>query len=78
MIVISEGEGEVMEFVDDRVFWIVGIVRGCSLDGLVGDDIFEGSLFCGRELVVFLRVSFFGFVGGIVIVEGGGFLREES
>ncbi|XP_005859197.1 PREDICTED: NHS-like protein 1 [Myotis brandtii] len=47
MTVISEGEGEATEPVDTRARRVLGAARGCSLDGLVGDDMDGGSLQCG-------------------------------
>ncbi|KAK1338059.1 LOW QUALITY PROTEIN: hypothetical protein QTO34_001167 [Cnephaeus nilssonii] len=47
MTVISEGEGEATEPVDTRARRVLGAARGCSLDGLVGDDMVGGSLQCG-------------------------------
>lgn len=47
MTVISEGEGEATEPVDTRARRVLGAARGCSLDGLVGDDMDGGSLPCG-------------------------------
>nr|XP_008534651.1 PREDICTED: NHS-like protein 1 [Equus przewalskii] len=78
MTVISEGEGEAMEPADDRAPWTVGTARGCPLDGLAGDDIFEGSLLCGREPAASLRAPSPGPAGGTATAEGGGPLREES
>lgn len=54
MIVILEGEGEVVEFVDSVVCGVLGVVEGCFLDGLVREEMDEGSLFCGEGFVVFL------------------------
>lgn len=78
MTVISEGEGEAMEPADDRAPWTVGTARGCPLDGLAGDDIFEGSLLCGREPAASLRAPSPSPAGGTATAEGGGPLREES
>ncbi|CAK6446636.1 unnamed protein product [Pipistrellus nathusii] len=47
MTVISEGEGEATEPADTRARRVLGAARGCSLDGLVGDDMVGGSLQCG-------------------------------
>ncbi|XP_036172476.1 NHS-like protein 1 isoform X3 [Myotis myotis] len=47
MTVISEGEGEATEPVDTRARRVLGAARGCSLDGLVGDDMDGGGLPCG-------------------------------
>ncbi|XP_031535873.2 NHS-like protein 1 isoform X1 [Vicugna pacos] len=49
MTVISEGEGEATEAIDSRAPRAPGAARGCSLDGLAGDEMDESSLFCGVE-----------------------------
>ncbi|XP_016060400.1 PREDICTED: NHS-like protein 1 isoform X2 [Miniopterus natalensis] len=72
MTVISEGEGEATEPGDSRARCALGAARGCSLDGLAGEEVHEDSLRCGPA-------------GGTVSAQGrdpseqcGGPLREES
>ncbi|XP_058422162.1 NHS-like protein 1 isoform X2 [Diceros bicornis minor] len=57
MTVISEGEGETMEPADDRAHWTLGATRSCPLDGLAGDEVFEGSLLHGGEPAASLRAQ---------------------
>nr|XP_021548957.1 NHS-like protein 1 [Neomonachus schauinslandi] len=85
MTVISEGEGEAMEPVDNRARWALGAARGCSLDGLVGGEMDKGSLLCGREPAASLQAQGPGPAEGTVSAQGtdpaeqcGGRLREES
>ncbi|XP_008571437.1 PREDICTED: NHS-like protein 1 isoform X1 [Galeopterus variegatus] len=79
MTVISEGEGEAVEPVDSRAHWDLGIAKGCSLDGLVGDEMDEGSLFCGEEPIASLQPEAPDSAKGRGPSEQcGGSLREES
>ncbi|XP_054426003.1 NHS-like protein 1 isoform X2 [Pteronotus mesoamericanus] len=85
MTVISEGEGEALEPVDSRARRALGAARGCSLDGLAGDALDEGSLLCGGEPAALLRAQAAGPADGTASAEGrgpsalcGGPPREES
>jgi len=85
MTVISEGEGEAMEPVDNRARWALGAARGCSLDGLVGGEMDKGSPLCGGEPAASLQAQGPGPAEGTVSAQGtdpaeqcGGRLREES
>ncbi|XP_059256796.1 NHS-like protein 1 isoform X2 [Mustela nigripes] len=85
MTVISEGEGEALEPVDNRAHWALDTARGCSLDGLVGGETDRGSLLCGGEPAASLQVQGPSPTDGPVRTEGadpaeqsGGPLREES
>ncbi|XP_019588317.2 NHS-like protein 1 isoform X3 [Rhinolophus sinicus] len=57
MTVISEGEGEATEPVDNRARCALGAARGCSLDGLAGEESVEGPLLCGREPAALLQAQ---------------------
>lgn len=57
MTVISEGEGEATEPVDNRARRALGAARGCSLDGLAGEESDEGLLLCGREPAALLQAQ---------------------
>ncbi|KAM8788347.1 NHS-like protein 1 isoform 7-T7 [Rhynchonycteris naso] len=85
MTVISEGEGEAVEPADNRARRGPDPARRCSLDGLVGDEMEEGSPLCGAEPSALLRAQASGPADGAARVEGrgpleqcGGPLREES
>ncbi|KAM5285305.1 NHS-like protein 1 isoform 2-T2 [Hipposideros larvatus] len=85
MTVISEGEGEATEPVDNRARRALGAARGCSLEGLAGDEMDEGSLLCGREPATLLQAQAAGPTDGTAGAKGrdpleqcGGALREES
>lgn len=55
MTVISEGEGEALEPVDNKARRALGAARGGSLDGLVGDETDKGSLLCGGAPTALLQ-----------------------
>lgn len=57
MTVISEGEGEATEPVDNRARRALGAARGCSLDGLAGEESDGGPLLCGREPAALLQAQ---------------------
>ncbi|XP_073750101.1 NHS-like protein 1 isoform X1 [Callorhinus ursinus] len=83
MTVISEGEGEAMEPVDNRARWALGAARGCSSDGLVGGEMDKGSLLCGGEPAASLQAQGPGPAGGTVSAQSTGpaeqcRLREDS
>ncbi|XP_008054497.1 NHS-like protein 1 isoform X1 [Carlito syrichta] len=84
MTVISEGEAEAVEPVDSRACGALGAAQGCSLDGLAGDEMDEGSLLCGEEPAPSLRPPAPGPADGTAGAEGGasqqygGSQREES
>ncbi|XP_053520830.1 NHS-like protein 1 isoform X3 [Artibeus jamaicensis] len=70
MTVISEGEGEASEPGDSRARHALGAARGCSLGGLEGDEMDEGSLLCGVEPTTLLRAQASGPADGTASVEG--------
>ncbi|XP_025781696.1 NHS-like protein 1 [Puma concolor] len=85
MTVISEGEGEALEPVDNRARRAPGAARGCSLDGPVGDETDKGSLLCGGEPAASPQAQGPGPANGTVTEERtgpsercGGPLGEES
>lgn len=85
MTVISEGEGEATEPVDNRARRALGAARGRSLEGLAGGEMDEGSLLCGREPATLLQAQAAGPTYGTAGAKGrdpleqcGGPLREES
>ncbi|XP_042843148.1 NHS-like protein 1 isoform X1 [Panthera tigris] len=85
MTVISEGEGEALEPVDNRARRAPGAARGCSLDGPVGDETDKGSLLCGGEPAAPPQAQGPGPANGTVTAERtgpsercGGPLGEES
>nr|XP_019588319.1 PREDICTED: NHS-like protein 1 isoform X3 [Rhinolophus sinicus] len=57
MTVISEGEGEATEPVDNRARCALGAARGCSLDGLAGEESDGGPLLCCREPAALLQAQ---------------------
>ncbi|XP_036901548.1 NHS-like protein 1 isoform X6 [Sturnira hondurensis] len=70
MTVISEGEGEALEPADCRVRHALGAARGCSLGGLEGDEVDEGSLLCGVEPTTLLRAQASGPADGTASAQG--------
>ncbi|KAF6115274.1 NHS like 1 [Phyllostomus discolor] len=70
MTVISEGEGEALEPADGRARHALGAARGCSLGGLEGDEMDEGSLLCGVEPTALLRAQASGPADGTASAEG--------
>ncbi|XP_045698979.1 NHS-like protein 1 isoform X2 [Phyllostomus hastatus] len=70
MTVISEGEGEALEPADGRARHALGAARGCSLGGLEGDEMDEGSLLCGGEPTALLRAQASGPADGTASTEG--------
>lgn len=49
MTVISEGEGEPAEPVNNKAHQTQDAARGCSLDRLVGQEMKQDSLLCSGE-----------------------------
>ncbi|XP_069345020.1 NHS-like protein 1 isoform X4 [Eulemur rufifrons] len=85
MTVISEGEGEATEPGDGRARGALGAAKGCSLDGLAGDEMDEGSAFCTEEPAASLRPQAPGPADGAASAEDrdpsaqrGGSPGEES
>ncbi|XP_045400411.1 NHS-like protein 1 isoform X3 [Lemur catta] len=85
MTVISEGEGEATEPVDGRARGALGAAKGCSLAGLAGGEMDEGSAFCTEEPAASLRPQAPGTADGAASAEDrdpseqrGGSPREES
>lgn len=85
MTVISEGEGEATEPVDSTAFRAPGAARGCSLDGLVGGGVDEGSLLCAGGPAAPRGAQAPGPAVGLPSAEGGspseqrgGLARDES
>ncbi|KAM9679409.1 NHS-like protein 1 isoform 4-T4 [Dama dama] len=72
MTVISEGEGEATEPVDSVAFRAPGAARGCSLDGLAGGGVDEGSLLCAGGPAAPLGTQAPGPAVGLPSAEGGG------
>ncbi|XP_043744188.1 NHS-like protein 1 isoform X1 [Cervus elaphus] len=72
MTVISEGEGEATEPVDSAAFRASGAARGCSLDGLAGGGVDEGSLLCAGGPAAPLGAQDPGPAVGLPSAEGGG------
>ncbi|XP_043312985.1 NHS-like protein 1 isoform X2 [Cervus canadensis] len=72
MTVISEGEGEATEPVDSAAFRAPGAARGCSLDGLAGGGVDEGSLLCAGGPAAPLGAQAPGPAVGLPSAEGGG------
>ncbi|CAI9173575.1 unnamed protein product [Rangifer tarandus platyrhynchus] len=71
MTVISEGEGEATEPVDSTAFRAPGAAKGCSLDGLVGGGVDEGSLLCAGGPAAPLGAQAPGPAVGLPSAEGG-------
>lgn len=78
MTVISEGEGEATESVDSRALRAPGTTRGCSLDGLAGDDVDEHSLLCAGAPAPGAAEGPAGAEGRDPSEQYGGPLRGES
>ncbi|KAK2503826.1 hypothetical protein MC885_018094, partial [Smutsia gigantea] len=72
MTVISEGEGEAMEPIDNRARRALGAARGGPLDGLVGDEMDKGSLLCGGEPAALLQAQAPGPADGTASTQGRG------
>ncbi|XP_036759571.2 NHS-like protein 1 isoform X4 [Manis pentadactyla] len=72
MTVISEGEGEALEPVDNKARRALGAARGGSLDGLVGDEMDKGSLLCGGGPAALLQAPAPGPADGTASAQGRG------
>ncbi|XP_027407485.1 NHS-like protein 1 isoform X3 [Bos indicus x Bos taurus] len=72
MTVISEGEGEATEPIDSTALRAPGATRGCSLDGLAGGGVDEGSLLCARGPAAPLEAQAPGPAVGLPSAEGRG------
>lgn len=85
MTVISEGEGEPVEPADSRAHQTPDGTKGCSLDGLAGEEMDEGSLLCDEGPATSLQPRAPGHTNGAARTEDrvpaeqcGGTGREES
>ncbi|XP_047413060.1 NHS-like protein 1 isoform X4 [Sciurus carolinensis] len=85
MTVISEGEGEPVEPADPRAHRALDGTKGCSLDGMAGEEMDEGSLLCDEGPVTSPQAQAPGRINGAARTgdrdppeQSGGASREES
>ncbi|XP_048654836.1 NHS-like protein 1 isoform X3 [Marmota marmota marmota] len=85
MTVISEGEGEPVEPADNRAHQALDSTKACSLDGLAGEEMDEGSLLCDEGPVTSMQPRAPRRTNGVARTEDrdppeqcGGTGREES